>query len=93
MFTAEVFKVLHKAVTHLNNTARHQLEVFVPHLGELFISEDNVNDSSTVNGRVRVKGSCECLDARHSNFFFSWIGSDDTDTANTFTVETEVFCV
>ena len=93
MFTAEVFKVLYKAMTHLNNTTRHQFEVIVPHLGELLVSKDNINDSSTVNRGVRVKCSCESLNPRHSNFFFSWIGSDDTYTASTFTIKTEVFCV
>jgi hypothetical protein len=52
VLTTEILKVLFKAVAHLNNATRHQLEVVMPHLGELFIAENDVNDTGAMNRRI-----------------------------------------
>ena len=57
VLTAEVLKFAYKTVAHLHDTSRHKLEVIVPHLGQLFISQDDVNNTCTVNWWVRVEST------------------------------------
>jgi len=49
----------------------------VPHGGQLGITEDDVDDTSTVEGRVRVDWAGDLLDARVDDLFLSWRTSDD----------------
>jgi len=93
VFTAEVLKCLDEAVAHRNNTTGHQLEVVVPHLGQLFVAKYNVDNACAVDGRVGVKSSREGLDSRHGNIFDSGALSDHTDATNTLTVHAEVLGV
>lgn len=90
VLTAQVLHVLVKTDSHLVHTAGHHLEIFVPHRGKLLITEDNINDTGTVNGRVGVEGTGECLNTGHNDLLFGWVSSDKGNAAGTFTVDTEV---
>jgi hypothetical protein len=62
----------------------------VPHLGELFISENDVDNSSTVNRRVGVDGSGDLLDARVDDVSLSLGSSNNREASSSLTVDTEV---
>jgi hypothetical protein len=63
MLITESFKLVTEAVSHLVHAARHILEVLVPHCCQFGVSQDNVDNSGSVNGWVRVDWSCDLLDA------------------------------
>ena len=62
----------------------------MPHRGELWVSEDNVDDAGTMNRRVGVDRSSDLLDAAHHDGFLLWASSDHRVAASTLTVEAEV---
>ena len=64
----------------------------MPHLGEFFVSEDDVDNAGTVNWWVGVESSGEGLDLGHSDFLLSWAVGDQTHATGTFSVYAEVLC-
>lgn len=57
---------------------------------KLRVVEDDVDDSSAVDGRVRVHRASDLLDARLDSLGLVSIGSEEGDAAGTLTVQTEV---
>jgi len=49
MFAAQVLQVLVETGSHLHHAAGHHLKIVVPHAGECFVAENNVNDAGTVD--------------------------------------------
>jgi hypothetical protein len=49
----------------------------VPHLFELGVAEDDVNDAGSVNGRVGINRSCNLLNARVNDFLLGFAASYD----------------
>lgn len=62
----------------------------MPHSGELLISEDDVDNTGSVNGRVRVDRSSNLLDARVDDVLLSLAAADNGEEPGTLTIETEV---
>ena len=62
----------------------------MPHLGKIFITEDNIDNTGTVNRRVRVEGTGKGLDTGHNNILLFRVSSHEGDATSTFTVDTEV---
>ena len=62
----------------------------MPHRGELWVSEDNVDDAGTMNRRVGVDRSSDLLDAAHHDGFLLWASSDHRVAASTLAIEAEV---
>ena len=88
---AVVFEFLHEASSHFLHAARHVQQVLVPRGSKLGVTEDYVNDSCTMNRRVRVHGSGNTFDARLDFACFSAVSGEERDTTSSFTIETEVF--
>ena len=63
----------------------------MPRSSELGVTEDYVNDSCTMNRRVRVHRSSNAFDARLDFCSFSTVSSEERDTTSSFTIEAEVF--
>lgn len=53
--------LLDKGRSHFSDSAGHESEVVVPHLGELLVSKDDVDDSSAVDRGVGVNWSGDLL--------------------------------
>jgi hypothetical protein len=87
---AVAFKGGLKSRSHLSHSGGHEFKVSVPHLGELFISKDDVDDSSSMDRRVRVDGSGDLLNARVNDVAFSNRRGNNGEKSSTFTVDTEV---
>jgi len=58
---SKVSKSLLEAMAHGLHAARHVFQVLVPHSSELRIRKNDVNDTGSVNGRVRVDGASDLL--------------------------------
>ena len=63
----------------------------MPHRGKLFRTKDDVNDVSSVDGRVGVHRSCDLFNARHHVCLLLLGASDYRVAAGALAVETEVF--
>jgi len=74
---AEGENLLFQTRTHLSHATRHVSQVLVPQGGQLGITKDDINDTSTVDGRVGVDWAGDLLDARVNNLFLSWRTSND----------------
>jgi hypothetical protein len=90
MFVAKVLELLDKSSSHFLHAGRHHNKIVVPHLRQVWIAEDDVNNSGSLNWRVGVDWSCDLLDARHDNILLSLVTTDDTEATSSLTVETEV---
>ena len=90
VLAAEGGESLDEASSHFSHTGRHEHEIIVPHLRELLVAEDDVDDSSTVDGRVRVHGSGNLLDSRVDLERLGGVASNEVHAAGSLTVETEV---
>jgi len=62
----------------------------VPHFGELLISEDDVDNAGSMDGRVGVDRSGNLLDARVDDVTLSLAAADNGEESGTLTIETEV---
>lgn len=58
--------------------------------GQVFVTQNYIDDSSTVNWWVRVHGSRNLLDSRGEDLGFAWAVSDEGDASCSLTVKTEV---
>jgi len=76
--------------SHLSHSVGHEDEVGVPHLLELGVTEDNVDNSSSVNWGVGVDGSGDLLNARVDDVSLSGVSSDDGEETGSLSVDTEV---
>ena len=56
----------------------------------MFVTQNYIDDSSTVNWWVRVHGSRNLLDSRGEDLGFAWAVSDEGDASCSLTVKTEV---
>jgi len=62
----------------------------VPHLLELGVTENNVDNSSSVNWGVGVDGSGDLLNARVDDVSLSGVSSNDGEETGSLSVDTEV---
>jgi len=76
--------------SHQSHSIGHDDEVLLPHGGELFVSEDDVDNSSSVNWGVGVDGSSDLLDARVDGVTLGLRSSDDGEGSGSLSVDTEV---
>lgn len=76
--------------SHGSHSVGHEDEVLVPHGFELRVSEDDVDNSSSVNRGVRVDGSSDLLDARVDDVLLGSVSSDDREETGSLSVDTEV---
>ena len=90
VLVSEGSQFLNKTMAHSVHTSRHISQVLVPHGGEIFVAENDVDDTGTVDGWVRIDRSGDLLYARQNNIFLFGTTSDNGDAASTLTVETEV---
>jgi hypothetical protein len=93
VLVSETLKSSLESGSHLGHSVGHDDEVLVPHLGELFISENDVDDSSTVNRGVGVDGSSDLLDARVDDVSFGGGSSDNREASSSLSIDTEVLGV
>ena len=90
VLVAQVGQSLLKSGSHLSDSSRHEFEVSVPHLGELLISEDDINDAGSMDRWVGVDGAGDLLDARVDDVTLGSASSNHGEAAGTLTVKTEV---
>jgi len=90
VLVSECGKLLDKGSTHLSHTAGHVSQVLVPHGGQLFVSKDNINDTSTVDGRVGVDWSGNLLYAGKNDILLRLASGNNGDATSTLTIETKV---
>jgi len=90
VLVADGGQLVAEAVAHFLHAARHVSQVLVPHGGELGVTEDDIDNAGTVNGRVRVDGPGNLLDTAHDNFLLSFTATDGGVTSSTLTVEAKV---
>jgi len=90
MLIAQLCELATETDSHLLHTARHVAQVLVPHGCQLGVAEDDVDDTSTVNGRVGVDGSGNLLDAAHGNVLLSLTSTNRGEAASALTVKTKV---
>jgi len=79
-----------QANSHVVHAGGHEAEVSVPHFGELLISEDDVDNAGSMDGRVGVDRSGNLLDARVDDVTLSLAAADNGEESGTLTIETEV---
>ena len=90
VLVAAVLESVSQTSAHLGDTAGHVEQILVPHLGESFVTEDSVDNASTVERRVGVDRASELLDAAHHNVLLFGAAADEGEAAGTLTVEAEV---
>lgn len=90
VLVTELLEGVDETVTHLLHAAGHVSQVLVPHGGEGLVTEDDVDDTGTVHGRVRVDWAGNLLDAAHNDILLGGRAGDHGVATGTLTVETEV---
>ena len=90
VLVAERLQFVDKARSHGSHASGHIFQILMPHGGQLRVAQDDVDDSSSVNGRVGVDWSGNLLDAGHDNCFLFFASADNGEGSNSLTVETEV---
>jgi len=88
--TTCVLKLLNEASSHVGHSSGHVSEVLVPAGGEVLVSEDDVDDSGSVEGRVGVHRSGEGLQSSADGSGFLGAASKDTEVSSSLTVKSEV---
>ena len=83
-------KCCNETVAHLLHAAGHIAEVLMPHGGELSVTEDGVDDTSAMNGRVGVDGPGNLLDAAHHDVLLGSAVGDNREGTGTLAVKAEV---
>jgi hypothetical protein len=76
--------------SHLSHSVGHEDEVGVPHLLELGVTEDDVDNSGSVNWGVGVDGSGDLLDSGVNDVSLGGGSSDDGEKTGSLSVDTEV---
>jgi hypothetical protein len=76
--------------SHLSHSSGHEDEVGVPHFLELGVSENDVDNSSSMNWGVGVDGSGDLLNAGVDDVSLSSGSSDDGEETGSLSVDTEV---
>ena len=92
VLVSKSFKLGNQTRSHLCHTSRHVSEVLVPHGCELWVTQNDVDDSSAVDGWVGVNWSGDLLDAGHDNLLLSFASTDDGESSSSLTIKTEVLC-
>lgn len=76
--------------SHLSHSVGHEDEVGVPHLLELGVSEDDIDNSSSMNWGVGVDRSGDLLNAGVDDVSLGSGSSDDGEETGSLSVDTEV---
>jgi len=90
VLVAQVGQSLLKSGSHLSDSSRHEFEVSVPHLGELLVSEDDINDAGSMDRWVGVDGAGDLLDARVDDVTLGSASSNHGEAAGTLSIEAEI---
>lgn len=62
----------------------------MPACSESVITQDDVDNSGSMNGRVRVHGSSNLLHSRLNLAGFSWVCGKERDTTGSLTIKAEI---
>lgn len=92
VLVSKTFELVNQTMSHWMHAARHILEVLVPHGSKLRVSQNDINNTSTMDRRVRIDWSSNLLDTGLSNLSFFLTSSDNRKASSTLTIETEVLC-
>mmetsp|Transcript_3330 Transcript_3330/g.4223 ORF Transcript_3330/g.4223 Transcript_3330/m.4223 type:complete len:226 (+) Transcript_3330:99-776(+) len=85
-----ISKSFSQGISHFSHAGRHDLKIVMPGSSQIFVTEDNVNDTGTVDRRVRVNRTSNLLDARHNLGLLIRVVGNHGEAASTLTIETEV---
>jgi len=77
-------------ITHADDPVCHKLDLRLPLLVKVFVGEDGVGYAGTVERRVGVHRSDDDLQLALDTGLFLWIGCDEGEGTDTFSVETHV---
>ena len=85
-----LLKIFDESLTHGDDSVGHSSAFFVPLGLELGITQDSLDNTSTVERRVGPEGTGSNLQLRDNTGLLFLGGTDDRGSTATFTVETEV---
>lgn len=77
VLAATLDKFVVETLSHVKHAARHDLELSVPLLHKFRVLEDDVDQASSMNGRVGPDGAGDLLQSRHDDLGLGLATSDD----------------
>mmetsp|Transcript_50735 Transcript_50735/g.58172 ORF Transcript_50735/g.58172 Transcript_50735/m.58172 type:complete len:275 (-) Transcript_50735:375-1199(-) len=86
-----VFNSGFQSGSHGGHTSRHTFNFLIPQSKQFFITNDGVDNSGSVNGRIGIHKSGNETGMSLDLGSFLGITSEETQATNSLTIETEVF--
>jgi len=88
-----LFELVNQTMSHFLHPTRHDLQLIVPLLSQAVVTQDNVNNSCSMNGRIWPEWPRNLLNSRVDNVCLLFVSCHHWETANSFPIEAKVLSI